>query len=188
MFSNNINFWFKSCINITAQPSIVLTAKGTWGPWQQISGRWILNWRHSYFKTIILSGELQRQPKQCEAIKYLTFFPQTDKSGCQRSTTLSNWWNYEADEDSKYNWEATNFRFPGGILDTQKTEFLLNISLRVAVISFNYFWHFVYHTGSLEKSNESPPVKGEKNEDHIKMPEIIKPHDLTNYKPHKGYH
>jgi len=40
----------------------------------------------------------------------------------------------------------------------------------------------------LEKSNESPHVKGEKYEEHNKMPEIIKPHDLTNYKPHKGSH
>lgn len=32
MFSNNINFWCKSHINVTAEPSIVLIAKGTWGP------------------------------------------------------------------------------------------------------------------------------------------------------------
>lgn len=32
MFSNSINFWCKSHINVTAEPSIVLIAKGTWGP------------------------------------------------------------------------------------------------------------------------------------------------------------
>lgn len=32
MFSNNINFWCKSLINDTAEPSIALIAKGTWGP------------------------------------------------------------------------------------------------------------------------------------------------------------
>lgn len=32
MFSNNINFWCKSRINVTAEPSTVLIAKGTSGP------------------------------------------------------------------------------------------------------------------------------------------------------------
>lgn len=90
MFSNNIIFLpCISHINVSALPRIVLTARDL--------GTITTNLRMLDFKVEAFLSQNHHsiqgvaKPKQCEAIKCLTSFPQTEKSGCHGSTILSNW-------------------------------------------------------------------------------------------------